>query len=510
MPTTLPSPTLLPGPSQAPLYRRLAGHYLDAMRAGSLQPGDRFPSVRRLMRDHAVSLSTALQACRQLEDDGWLEARPRSGFFVRRPRRAGLPPANERLARADAPPLPSADYTGLHSRVSRVLAMGEQAAVRVNLALAVGAPGLYPAQILQRGMTRLLRSQPQLVATMPRRHGHPDLQAALARRALARGLQVAPQEVIVTQGCVEAINVALRAVTQPGDTVVVESPTFFGLLQVLESLGLKALELPTSPTNGLSLDALAYVLAQADQPGATPVRAVLVMPNLHNPLGAVMPDAHKAALVGLCAQHRVALIEDDIYADMVADDRPLKPLKAWDRDGGVIHCASLNKVLAPGVRLGWLLAGRWQARVEMLKYTQSRYTEELWQRVAAEVLDSPAFDRHLHQLRGALNRQRAQMAEAVARHFPDGTRLSPPPGGLLLWVELPAGVDAERLFEQALALGIKIAPGSLFSNAGLFRHCIRLNCGAVHGPEVEAAVQTLGALASAQRAEVAAAAVRQP
>lgn len=488
--------------SQSPLYRRLAQHYLEAIHAGTLASGERFPSVRRLMRDHQVSLSTALQACRQLEDQGWLEARPRSGYFVRRPQRERLPPAREpSAAAAQAAPEATADYRGLHERVSQVLARGERAAVHSNFALGVGAPGLYPATALQRGMARLLPRQAQQLAQMPRRHGHPALQAALARRALARGMQVAAHEVIVTHGCIEAVNLALRAVTQPGDTVVVESPTFFGLLQVLESLGLRALELPTSPQTGLSLDALQVVLEQL-QPRP---KAVLVMPNLHNPLGTVMPDGHKQRLVRLCEQHDVALIEDDIYAEMTADDRPLKPLKAWDTRGQVIHCQSLNKLLAPGIRLGWMLGGRWQARIEMLKYTQSRYTEPLWQAVAAEYIDSPAFDRHLHRLRAALNRQRTAMAEAVARWFPPGTRLCLPAGGLMLWLELPESVDSLALFEAALACGIKIAPGALFSNSGHCRHHIRLSCGAEHTPQVEAALQQLGGLA--QRLAAAAATV---
>jgi DNA-binding transcriptional MocR family regulator len=476
----------MPMPALPSLYRRLADHYLDAMRAGTLTVGDRFPSVRKLMSTHEVSLSTALQTCRHLEDQGWLEARPRSGYYVRLPRRQGMLPAQDVVAGA---PLEAADYVGIHARVSEILALGQARPVKVNLALAVGAPEMYPGPALQRAMQRTLRAQPQLLTTMVRRHGHPALRQALVRRALSRGITAAPEEVVVTHGCIEAVNLALHAVAQPGDTVAVESPTFYGLLQVLEVLGLRALEVPTSPYTGLSLDALAFALER--EPG---IKAVVSMPTLHNPLGTVMPDANKQRLVQLCAERGIALIEDDIYGDLGAGEVPYRAAKSYDEGGHVIYCQSLNKLLAPGLRLGWMLAGRWRARVEMLKYTQSRYTEDLAQVVAAGFLDSPAFDRHLRQLRGALNRQREQMADGVARHFPAGTRLSVPEGGMLLWVELPPGVASRTVFELALERGVKLSPGSMFTNGRRFDHFLRLSCGRPHTPAVEDALREVGAI----------------
>ena len=468
------------------LYRRIAHHYLDAMRAGTLAAGDRFPSVRKLMSTHEVSLSTALQACRYLEDQGWLEARPRSGYYVQPPRRSTILPAND--VSAIAPPDP-ADYVGIHARVSEILALGQQRPVKVNLALAVGSPELYPTSALQRTMQRSLRAHPSLLTTMVRRHGHPALRQALVRRALARGITAAPEEVVVTHGCIEAINLALRAVARPGDTIAVESPTFYGLLQVLESLGLRALEIPASPFTGLSLDALAFALEQDNS-----IKAVVSMPTLHNPLGCTMPDTHKERLVRLCESHDIALIEDDIYGDMGSDDTPYRAAKTYDCSGHVIYCQSLNKLLAPGLRLGWMLAGRWQARVEMLKYTQTRYGEELPQIVAADFIASPGFDRHVRQLRQALRRQREQMAEAVAMNFPQGTRLSVPEGGMLLWVQLPEGVSSYAVFEEALAVGIKLAPGLMFTNGKRFDNFLRLSCGRLHNAAVDAAVREVGAI----------------
>jgi len=483
-----------------PLYRRLADHYLSAIRQGTLKPGDRMPSVRRLMATHELSLSTALQACRHLEDAGWLEARPRSGYFVRTPRAPALPQAAEPDPRAR--PDPSA-WRGIHRHISSLIARSEQAPATVNLALAVGAPALYPGAALRQAMQRRLRQHPEVLSTMSRRHGHPLLQAALARYGLGRGMQTAPEDIIVTHGCIEALNLALRATTRPGDTVAVESPTFYGLLQVIEALGLRALEIPTSPTTGLSLEALDFALqadraagAEADaQAGATPgrLRAVVVMPTWHNPLGCLMPDERKKALVEFCSAQGLALIEDDIYADM-GGDRPERPCKAWDRDGTVIWCHSLNKLLAPGLRLGWMLAGRWQARVGMLKYTQSRFAEALPQLAAADFIGSPAFERHLRQLRSRLRQQREDMADAVAQAFPAGTRLTLPSGGMLLWLQLPEAVHGDRVFEAALAQGIKLAPGSMFSASHRFDHCLRLSCAQAPTGAVRQALQQVGTI----------------
>ncbi len=472
------------------LYRQIADHYLIALEGDTLTAGTRFPSVRRLMRDHDVSLSTALQACRLLEDLGWLQARPRSGYFVQRPRRASLPPASE----AQPATATAADYVGIHERLSHILARGQARPVKVNLALAIGPPDLYPAPALHRAMQQALRRHPRLLTTPSRRHGHPALKAVLARRALERGIHASADEVIVTHGCVEALNLALRAVTKPGDTVAVESPTFYGMLQILETLGLRALEIPTSPSTGLSIEALEFALQRDAEQGTSRsrLRAVLSMPTLHNPLGCVMPDANKERLVRLCEAHDIALIEDDCYADMGSPGMPFRAAKSWCRSGNVIYCHSLNKNLAPGLRLGWMLPGRWQARIDMLKYSQTRYSEELPQMAAADFMAGAGWDRHLNHLRAHLKQQRERYIDGVARHFPEGTRLSPPAGGMLLWIELPGKVSADALFEAALDRGIKVSPGSMFSNARRFDHYLRLSCGVTYGPEVDAALRMLG------------------
>jgi DNA-binding transcriptional MocR family regulator len=313
----------------------------------------------------------------------------------------------------------------------------------------------------------------------------------LARRALDSGMRLTGADIVITQGCIEALNIALRAVAQPGDTIAVESPTYYGLLQVLESLGLRALEIPTSPRSGLSVDALE--LALRTHPG---IKAVAVVPNFQNPLASVMPDDQKQRLVALCEQANVALIEDDTYGALSDDNATLSSLKTWDRSGNVIHCASLRKTLAPGMRVGWVSGGRWQPRIQMLKFAQSRANDALAQRTVGEFIASPAYDRHLVRLRRALRSQREQTAEAIAAHFPPGTRSSLPKGSMMLWVELPQQVSSQRLFDTALAHGIRIVPGLLFSNSDRYDHFMRIGCGFAFSREHDQALRRLGEMAA--------------
>jgi DNA-binding transcriptional MocR family regulator len=476
---SIKSATALP-----PIYRQLASHYRGAIEAGSLRAGERMPSLRNLMRLHDISLSTALQLCRTLESDGWAEARARSGYFVRQPQRLRMAPMEELPIGQRADP---AQYVGIHARVSAFVSQRRTAAIKLNFSIARAAPALYPAEALRAGMTRALRLRPELLAGVPPLQGDPHFREVLAHRAMAAGMTLAPEDVLITNGCIEALNLALRAVAKPGDTIAVESPTFYGLLQVLESLGLRALEIPTSPQTGLSIEALELALQTYDD-----IKAVVVIPHLQNPLGSVMPDVHKERLVKLCEHHHLALIEDDTYTELLDVGHTPRAVKSWDRTGNVIHCASLHKILAPGMRLGWIAAGRWQARVEMLKYAQTRNTEVLSQLGAGAFMGTGAYDRHLRRLRAALMVQREQTAEGIARYFPQGTRMNLPNGGLQLWVELPNKLSSSAVFDAALEHGILVAPGLLFSNSPRFDHYLRLNCGWPYGEEIDCGLKKLG------------------
>ena len=474
-----------------PLYRRLAADYHRAMEQGTLRAGDRMPSVRAFMRRHGVSLSTALQTLRHMEELGHLEARPRVGYFVRGAQPEGLAQAAEPDLSRPVMPLPQQCFAGINERISLLLERGRQAHVRMDLGGATPPPALFDRAWLNRTAARLLREQPDLLVQGRSLLGtHPTFQQAMAQRARAVGMRVESEGVLATTGNSEAVSLALAAVAAPGDVVAVESPTYYGLLQVVESLQMQALEIPSSPRTGLSLEALE--LALRTQPR---LKAVVVVPELQMPLGARMPDAHKPRLVELCTAHGVALVEDDSYGLFVEDGLPVRPLKSWDARGQVIYCEAFNKSLAPGLRQGWMNAGRWHGRVQMLQFAQSRGTQPLAQLLAAACVGSPAHQRSLQRLRLDLRRQREAMARLVAAHFPIGTRLSLPPGGLCLWVEFPEGVSTSELFTRALARGIRLAPGSMFSNTGRYERFMRLGCMQPVDEAVERACRELGRLA---------------
>jgi DNA-binding transcriptional MocR family regulator len=376
---------------------------------------------------------------------------------------------------------------GIHAKVSDFVARRRQVTEKIDLSIARGAPELYPAEALRNAMTRLLRRRPGMLAIAAPLKGQRQFREVLAQRSLRAGMTLSPEEILVTNGCIEALNLALRAVAQPGDTVAVESPTFYGLLQVLESLGLQALEIPTSPQTGLSIEALDLAIRTYDN-----IKAVVVVPHLQNPLGSVMPDAHKARLAQLCEQHAIPLIEDDTYSELLDAPVPPRALKSFDASGNVIYCASLHKILAPGLRLGWITAGRWHAQVEMLKYAQTRNNEALAQIAAGEIIASGGYDRHLRRLRERLHTQRDQTADAIARYFPAGTRLNLPRGGFQLWVELPDRLSSVAVFEAALREHMLVAPGAQFSNASRFDHYLRINCGWPFSEAVDAGLRRLG------------------
>lgn len=475
--------------SRTPLYQQLALHYRQAIEVGTLRVGDKLPSLRTLMQLHGVSLSTALQACRTLESMGWVQGRDRSGYVVQRPRNGGMAPKKAGAVIAQLPD--PAQFVGIHEKVSRFIARRQQGGVEFDLSIAYCVPQWYPGEALRATLARSLRQYPHWLTEPPPAQPPQRFGEAIAQRALLAGMRLSPQDVLPTHGCTEALHLALRAVTQPGDVVAVESPAFYGLLQVLESLGLRALEVPASAQTGLSVDALELALTAYDG-----IRAVVVVPRLHNPLGSVMPDAHKARLVRLCAAQGVAVIEDDCYSELMDDGHVPRALQSFDTDGSVIHCASLHKVLAPGLRLGWIYGGRWHTRVQMLKHASSRHNAALPLHAAGEFMQSGAYDRHLHKLRAALRVQRERSASCIAKHFPAGTRIALPPGGMQLWVELPEELSATAVFEAALREGILVAPGTLFSNTGRVDHCLRINCGWPWSAQRENALRRLGVLAA--------------
>jgi len=463
-------------------YERLAEALLDDIGKGIYRPGDRLPGVRRLAAGHGVSVSTAVAACRRLEDDGVIEARPRSGYFVRAGvgRWLELPPVSR-------PEIRPAEVTGQDLVLRLVQATNDPSILQ--LGAAVPDPAFLPTRAIERALARAGRQHRSRAATYEFPPGAPELRRQIARRLAERGCHDSPDEIVITNGAQEAIALALQAVARPGDVVAVDSPTFYGLLQVIESLELRALEIPTDPEAGIELSALQLAIDR------WPVTACVTVPSYSNPLGSCMPDERRRALVELLGRHRIALIEDDVYGELGFSGPLPRTLRAWQGRGEVIHCGSFSKTLSPGLRIGWIAAGeRLFERVEYLKYVENLAAPTLPQLAVADYLAHGGYDRYLASARREYARAVARMREAVGRLFPPGTRVSRPKGGFVLWVELPEHVDTLRLANRALAAGISIAPGPAFSSTGKYRNCLRLSCATPWSPRVERGLHRLATL----------------
>lgn len=464
-----------------PLYHQLAEQIHELIRAGTLRAGDRVPSVRRLSNQQRVSVSTVLQAYQRLEDIGVIEARPQSGYYVRR-RSAGMQEPEPSRPPKRAITVEVNDLTDAvlaHATNPDVIAFGS----------ACAAPELFQLERLRRVLSSLARRDRNVLGRYGLPPGTERLRRAVARRALDWGCRIDWRNLVTTTGCMEALNLALRAATRPGDLVALESPTYYGFLQILQSLGLRALEIPTHPRTGISLDALELALAEH------PVKAVLMMANVSNPIGATMSDAAKKRLVELLAANKVPLIEDHIYAELQFDSPAPRPAKAFDRAGNVMLCSSFSKTLSPGLKVGWIEPGRWRDRIRMLKFMSSGGQNELVELTVAEMLESGGYERSLRQLRRRFESQVDIARGVIAESFPRGTRVTRPSGAYILWVELPKECDSVALFERLLERGITIAPGPMFSASQRYRNCMRLSVGQAWDERHERALREVGRLA---------------
>jgi len=464
------------------LYESVAERVEFLVEEGAYRPGERVPSIRSLSQQFKVSVNTVKEAYRLLEDRRVIEARPQSGFFVcaRLPEVLNAP----QVSPPELSPM-IVSTSELTARVMRDTLTPEL----VQFGCAIPNPELLPIERLNRMLsseTRRFRNQSIAYAMPP---GNPRLRKQISQRLVLSGCTLRPDEIVITDGCTEAVALALRCICVPGDTIAIETPVYYNFLQMIESQGLKALEIPTDPSEGISLEALNYALEHND------VKATLVISNFNNPLGSRMSDARKRRLVEMLAEREIPLIEDDIYGDLAHDgDRP-SVAKAYDRKGLVMLCSSFSKTLAPGYRVGWMAPGRFQEQFERLKMVNSIASATPTQMAIAEFLANGGYDHHLRTIRRVYARKVAQMAEAIGRFFPPGTRVSRPRGGFALWVEMPSGIDAVQLYRQAIPAGITLAPGNLFSVTGKYRNCVRLNA-AFWSEREERAVQKLGELAA--------------
>ncbi len=448
--------------------------------SGHYRPGEKLPSIRRLHHQTGYSISTVYRAYIELENRGLVEARIKSGYYVRSSPHTVLATPTYRRHR------PRPKKVALKTLAREIVrAMGDPRMIQLGGTLT--APSLLPTKSLCRIVKGMAASKMQpMLSTYADPGGCAALKSQIAKRLLTvPGLRTA-DDLLITNGCIEAVSLCLRAVAGPGDTVMVESPTYPWFLQVIEDLNMLALEVPTDPVSGIDLAAMAQAL------DASRVKACLLVPNFQNPLGYRMAREHKRKLVEMTARRGIAVIEDDIHGDLYFEGPRPTILNSFDRSGRVLCCSSFSKTLAPGLRIGWVLPGRYAAAVKRLKLDMNISSPALNQHALAVFLETEGYERHLRRLRQALKTQAAQLALAVTRYFPRGTKTSLPRGGLTLWVEFKSGVNGMDLFHYARRQGIAILPGSICSVTDRYRHCIRLSFGFPWSEKLETAVKKLG------------------
>jgi len=464
-------------------YQAVEKHIMTMIGSGALGLDDKLPSLRSLSANLRVSISTVNQAYIELEHKGVIESRPRSGFFVRQESR--------RLPRTETSPTPMNEPRPV-TRSGLIQTVLESVGRADIVPLGVVAPGasLLPLKEMARIMGSVVKNDPWRAMGYAPIPGDPELIRQIAFRSMEHGIPAKPDDPLITAGCMEALYLSLRSICRRGDTVLIQSPTYYCFLQLLETLGLRAIEAPSDPETGVSPKELRRALQTFD------ISACVLAPNFNNPDSSLTPDDAKKEIVTILARHNIPLVEDDVSSDLYFGTKRPGTYKQFDKKGLVLLCSSFSKTIAPGYRIGWMLPGRFRQKALEIKATTNVSTSAPAQMAIAEYLRQGRMERHLKKLRGTVEKQMDTMQLHLGRHFPEGTRVTHPRGGAVLWMELPKNVDSVELFFQARAKSIGIAPGAIFSTQDKFTNYIRISCGFPWSEQIHEGIRTLGEMAS--------------
>ncbi|MEL0553194.1 PLP-dependent aminotransferase family protein [Raoultella lignicola] len=461
-------------------YQQLAQQLTEQMALGVWQPGDRLPSLREQVVSSGMSFMTVSHAYQLLESQGRIIARPQSGYYVApKPVKLRQPARPAQVTRDEA--------VDINTYIFEVLQASRRASM-LPFASAFPDPRLFPLQQLNRSLAQVSKTATAMSVIENLPPGNSELRHAIARRYALQGMNISPDDIVITAGALEALNLSLQAVTEPGDWVVVENPCFYGALQALERLRLKALSVATDVKEGIDLDALEQALQNY------PVKACWLMTNGQNPLGFTLSAEKKARLVELLTRYNVVLIEDDVYSELYfGREKPL-PAKYWDHHEMTLHCSSFSKCLVPGFRIGWVAAGKHARRIQQLQLMSTLSTSSPMQLALVDYLSTRRYDAHLRRLRRQLAERKQLAWQALLRHLPAEVKIHHSDSGYFLWLELPEGADAGELSARALQDNISIAPGKMFSTTANWASFFRFNTAWGWGEREEQGVKRLGEL----------------
>lgn len=463
------------------LYMQVANGLEKMIAEEVLLIGDKLPSVRILSEENGISMGTAFQAYYHLEAKGLIESRPKSGYYVRFNHKRF--PALPKMIPTDA----LSHDVSVKEMIASLYADISSTDV-INFALAVPDMSLMPAAKINKSVMHALRSSKDHCIGYEHTQGNPELRKQIARLSFNWGGKVKPDEVVVTSGCLEAVTLCLKAVTKYGDTVAVECPTYFGIFQAIENMGLKVVEISSDPVNGADLDSFEKAIKNF------PIKACLFIPNYNNPMGSCMPDHQKKRLVSIITKHNIPLIEDDIYGELYFGKNRPRTCKYYDTKGLVMHCSSLSKSLTPGYRIGWAIPGKFIDEVKQMKRIHNISCPNITQAAIAHYLQHGRYEYHLKSLRKALHTQSLRYVQAVIDHFPEDTKVSRPQGGFILWIELNKKINTFKLRSEAMKHKISIMPGRIFSVSANYSNCMRLSFGKQYTEDTEYGLMVVGKL----------------
>ena len=465
------------------LYLKIANIIEEQIASETLKTGDKLPSIRTVQKIYNVSINTVKQAFLELESKSLIESRPKSGYYVSKTFNTRLAlPSISKLHLSDKEKTPE----DLISKVFNTLKNKDL----TQFALGVTDKSMLPIAKLNKGVIKVLRSLEDSGTGYEPAQGNINLRRNVAKWSFTWDGNLTEDDIVSTSGALNALFYSLITVTNPGDTVAIETPVYFGILQMVKSLGLNIIELPTHPVTGVSIEDLKKVLPK--------IKACCFVTNFNNPLGSCMPDENKKELVRLLTLHNIPLIEDDLYGDLFFGASRPNPCKAFDEEGIVMWCGSVSKTLAPGYRVGWVAPGKFKEKLIRKKLLHTMSSPPLFQEVIADFMEHGRYDHHLRGLRNTLYSNYLLFQRTIEEYFPENTRISKPQGGFVLWLELDPRIDTAVLYDIAVQHKIGFAPGRMFTQHNQYNNCMRLNFAIKWDEKVEHSLQNLGLLIKQQ------------
>jgi 2-aminoadipate transaminase len=477
--------------SDLPLYRQVAQQISELIQSGVLSPGCRLPTVRQLAADHGLTRLTVQSGYAELQAQGLIESYVGRGTFVSG-RAQTFPTGNPHLAALRQPPVEPAAWRsrGLLSELVRLI---EQPEI-LSFAQAIPAASTYPVRELQQAFHHILR-QPDALNYGPIQ-GEVELREQVSRMLLERGIAAPPDSVLISAGAQQGIDVSLRALARPGDVILTEEPIYPGIVELARVHGMRVVTIPMD--EGGILDGELEAACAAHHP-----RLLYTVPTFHNPTGVSLDPQRAGNIMAVARAYDMLILEDDVYGLLSFEDPAPLPLKAQDRSGQVVYITSFSKSLAPGLRLGAVVAAPdLLPDLAAAKQSSDLICSSLLQRVLATYLRRGHFAPHLQQVRALYKERRDALLHALDHYLP-GCACTRPGGGLSVWVTLPDDIDEFDYCNEATSRGVSVARGQAFFVEPKSHGYMRLSFGSHTGEQIEQGVGVLGNLLQEHRRHLA-------